>query len=144
MLFRSGKKLENIALLSGGEKTMTAVALLFATYQVRPSPFCLLDEIDAALDDKNVSSFVTTLESFANVSQYIVITHNKKTVMGASTMLGITMEESGVSKVIALRLDQDIKLGAEIDRSSTDFVDEDVPDEEGVVLPPRPPKRDKS
>ena len=136
-----GKKLENIALLSGGEKTMTAVALLFATYQVRPSPFCLLDEIDAALDDKNVSSFVTTLESFANVSQYIVITHNKKTVMGASTMLGITMEESGVSKVIALRLDQDIKLGAEIDRSGTDFVDEDVPEEEGVVIPPRPPRR---
>ena len=138
-----GKKLENIALLSGGEKTMTAVALLFATYQVRPSPFCLLDEIDAALDDKNVSSFVTTLESFANVSQYIVITHNKKTVMGASTMLGITMEESGVSKVIALRLDQDIKLGAEIDRSSADFVDEDVPEEEGVVIPPRPPRRIK-
>ena len=136
-----GKKLENIALLSGGEKTMTAVALLFATYQVRPSPFCLLDEIDAALDDKNVSSFVTTLESFANVSQYIVITHNKKTVMGASTMLGITMEESGVSKVIALRLDQDIKRGAEIDRTANDFVDEDVPEEEGVVIPPRPPRR---
>ena len=138
-----GKKLENIALLSGGEKTMTAVALLFATYQVRPSPFCLLDEIDAALDDKNVSSFVTTLESFANVSQYIVITHNKKTVMGASTMLGITMEESGVSKIIALRLDQDIKRGAEIDHSQDNFKDEDVPDEEGVVLPPRPPKREK-
>ena len=136
-----GKKLENIALLSGGEKTMTAVALLFATYQVRPSPFCLLDEIDAALDDKNVSSFVTTLESFANVSQYIVITHNKKTVMGAGTMLGITMEESGISKVIALRLDQDIKYGAEIDRSTVDFVDEEVPEEEGVVIPPRPPRR---
>lgn len=138
-----GKKLENIALLSGGEKTMTAVALLFATYQVRPSPFCLLDEIDAALDDKNVSSFVTALESFASVSQYIVITHNKKTVMGASTMLGITMEESGVSKIIALRLDEDIKRGSEIDKSQDDFKDEDVPDEEGVVLPPRPPKRIK-
>ena len=138
-----GKKLESIALLSGGEKTMTAVALLFATYQVRPSPFCLLDEIDAALDDKNVSSFVTVLESFANVSQYIVITHNKKTVMGASTMLGITMEESGVSKIIALKLDKDIKRGAVIDRTENDFVDEDVPAEEGVVIPPRPPKREK-
>ena len=136
-----GKKLENIALLSGGEKTMTAVALLFATYQVRPSPFCLLDEIDAALDDKNVSSFVTALESFASVSQYIVITHNKKTVMGASTMLGITMEESGVSKMIALRLDEDIKRGAEIDRSQDDFVEEDVPEEEGIIVPQRPPKR---
>ena len=136
-----GKKLESIALLSGGEKTMTAVALLFATYQVRPSPFCLLDEIDAALDDKNVSSFVTTLESFANVSQYIVITHNKKTVMGASTMLGITMEESGVSKIIALRLDEDIKIGARLDKDSDSFVEEDVPPEENTYIPPRPPKR---
>ena len=136
-----GKKLENISLLSGGEKTMTAVALLFATYQVRPSPFCLLDEIDAALDDKNVSSFVTTLESFANVSQYIVITHNKKTVMGANTMLGITMEESGVSKIIALRLDEDIKVGAAIDAADDDFEEEDVTFEENAYVPPRPPKR---
>ena len=135
-----GKKLENIALLSGGEKTMTAVALLFATYQVRPSPFCLLDEIDAALDDKNVSSFVTTLRSFANVSQYIVITHNKKTVMGATTMLGITMEESGVSKILALRLDKDIKLGAVIEEDDGQFIEEDVP-EEKAVIPPRPAKR---
>ena len=138
-----GKKLENIALLSGGEKTMTAVALLFATYQVRPSPFCLLDEIDAALDDKNVSSFVTALRAFANVSQYIVITHNKKTVMGASTMLGVTMEESGVSKVIALRLDQDIKINKtpEEEVPEVPFVEEDVEPEQGVYIPPRPPKR---
>ena len=136
-----GKKLENIALLSGGEKTMTAVALLFATYQVRPSPFCLLDEIDAALDDRNVSSFVTTLESFANVSQYIVITHNKKTVTGASTMLGITMEESGVSKIIALRLDEDIRIGSKVEACDDGFVEEDVPPEEGTFVPPRPPRR---
>lgn len=136
-----GKKLENIALLSGGEKTMTAVALLFATYQVRPSPFCLLDEIDAALDDKNVTSFVTALESFANVSQYIVITHNKKTVMGASTMLGITMEESGVSKIIALRLDEDLKTGKKIREEAHNFEDEDIDVDEGAVIPPRPEKR---
>lgn len=136
-----GKKLESIALLSGGEKTMTAVALLFATYQVRPSPFCLLDEIDAALDDKNVTSFVNALETFSSVSQYIVITHNKKTVMGASTMLGITMEESGVSKIIALRLDQDIKIGAKLDKNTEEFVEEDIPPEEGTYIPPRPPKR---
>lgn len=135
-----GKKLENIALLSGGEKTMTAVALLFATYQVRPSPFCLLDEIDAALDDKNVSSFVAALETFASVSQYIVITHNKKTVMGAGTMLGITMEESGISKIIALKLDADIEK-QKIAPTDDNFKEEDVPDEEGVVIPPRPPKR---
>ena len=102
-----GKKLENIALLSGGEKTMTAVSLLFATYMVRPSPFCLLDEIDAALDEQNVLRFIHTLRDFANVSQYIVITHNKKTVSGAGTMLGVTMEESGVSKVITIRLENE-------------------------------------
>ena len=139
-----GKKLENIALLSGGEKTMTAVALLFATYQVRPSPFCLLDEIDAALDDKNVSSFVTALESFANVSQYIVITHNKKTAICASTLLGITMEESGISKTIALKRDENLKPTGSATTNTEDFVEEDVPDEEGVVLPPRPPKRIKT
>lgn len=134
-----GKKLQNIALLSGGEKTMTAVALLFATYQVRPSPFCLLDEIDAALDDKNVSSFVTALRSFAKLSQYIVITHNKKTVMGASTMLGVTMQESGVSKVMTMRLDKEIS--AEPDESEKEFIEEDVPPEENVYIPPRPAKR---
>ena len=140
-----GKKLENIALLSGGEKTMTAIALLFATYQVRPSPFCLLDEIDAALDDKNVSSFVTALTSFANISQYIVITHNKKTVMGAGTMLGVTMEESGISKIIALRLDDDIeKIRAEVINENDDFVEEDVEPEQGVVLPQRPEPRKKA
>lgn len=140
-----GKKLENIALLSGGEKTMTAVALLFATYQVRPSPFCLLDEIDAALDDKNVSSFVTALRSFAELSQYIVITHNKKTVLGAKTMLGVTMEESGVSKIISMRLDRQISADDEDDGEKlpeqADFVEEDVPEEEGIVRVERPPKR---
>ncbi|MDE6774653.1 MAG: chromosome segregation protein SMC, partial [Treponemataceae bacterium] len=134
-----GKKMENIALLSGGEKTMTAVALLFATYQVRPSPFCILDEIDAALDDKNVSSFVQALRSFARLSQYIVITHNKKTVMGARTMLGVTMEESGVSKIITMRLDQE-PVKDEFDEAEP-FVEEDVAPETGAYIPPRPAKR---
>ena len=101
-----GKRLENITLLSGGERSMTAVALLFATYMVRPSPFCILDEIDAALDESNVGRFVNMLIEFANTSQFIVITHNKKTVAGAQTMLGITMEESGISKIIAIRVDK--------------------------------------
>lgn len=135
-----GKKLENIALLSGGEKTMTAVALLFATYQVRPSPFCLLDEIDAALDDKNVTSFIQTLRSFSKLSQYIVITHNRKTVTGAKTLLGITMEESGISKIITIRLDKDIKTGEDIP-DTQDFEEEDVAPEENVYIPQRPPKR---
>lgn len=134
-----GKKLQNIALLSGGEKTMTAVALLFATYQVRPSPFCLLDEIDAALDDKNVSSLVQALRSFSKLSQYIVITHNRKTVLGASTMLGVTMQESGVSKIMTMRLDKEI---IPYDKTETDdFVEEDVAPEENVYIPPRPAKR---
>lgn len=141
-----GKKLQNIALLSGGEKTMTAVALLFATYQVRPSPFCLLDEIDAALDDKNVTSLVQALRAFAKLSQYIVITHNKKTVMGAKTMLGVTMQESGVSKIIQIRLDKDIEKDSDDNISNPldtkdDFVDEEVELESNVVILPRPPKR---
>lgn len=101
-----GKKLENIALLSGGERSLTAVALLFATYMVKPSPFCILDEIDAALDEANVSRFVTLLMEFGVKSQFIVITHNKKTVTGAKTLLGVTMEDSGISKLITIRLDE--------------------------------------
>jgi len=100
-----GKKLESIALLSGGERSLTAIALLFATYMVKPSPFCILDEIDAALDDTNVGRFVGMLDEFGKSSQFIIITHNKKTVTGARTLLGITMEENGLSKVVAIRLD---------------------------------------
>lgn len=133
-----GKKLENIALLSGGEKTMTAVSLLFATYMVRPSPFCLLDEIDAALDEQNVLRFVQTLREFGNISQYIVITHNKKTVAGAGTMLGVTMEESGVSKVITIKLEENGRI---VLPDPEPFEEEEVPPEADVVIPPHPPKR---
>lgn len=138
-----GKKLENIALLSGGEKTMTAIALLFATYQVRPSPFCLLDEIDAALDDKNVMSFVHALQSFSDMSQYIVITHNKKTVLGASSMLGVTMEEFGISKIIALKLDQEFSKSSQSEDEKPAFDDdyEEIEDEKGIIIPSRPLKR---
>jgi len=102
-----GKKLENINLLSGGEKSMTAVALLFATFMVKPSPFCILDEIDAALDEANVSRFVAMLTEFSCRSQFVVITHNKKTVTGSSTMIGVTMEQPGISKVLTVRLAPD-------------------------------------
>jgi chromosome segregation protein len=137
-----GKKLENIALLSGGEKTMTAVALLFATYMVRPSPFCLLDEIDAALDDENVSRFVNILHEFSNVSQYFIITHNKKTAVSANTLIGITMEESGISKKITMRLASDNASGVEVLPDIAPFEEEDVEPESGVVIPPRPTKRE--
>ena len=133
-----GKKLENIALLSGGEKTMTAVALLFATYMVRPSPFCLLDEIDAALDDQNVTRFVQTLREFANVSQYIVITHNKKTVIGAGSMLGVTMEDSGISKVITMRLENEDGTGNVSLPDPEPFEEEEVEEEQGIYIPPHP------
>ncbi|MDR1785601.1 MAG: AAA family ATPase [Spirochaetaceae bacterium] len=135
-----GKKLENIALLSGGEKTMTAVALLFATYMVHPSPFCLLDEIDAALDEKNIGFFVNTLREFAHVSQYIVISHNKRTAAGAGTLLGITMEESGVSKLFSIRIDEREK---ELPFNRGPFEEEEVEPEAGVVIPSRPPKRQR-
>ena len=122
---------------------MTAIALLFATYQVRPSPFCLLDEIDAALDDKNVMSFVHALKSFSDMSQYIVITHNKKTVLGASSMLGVTMEEFGISKIIALKLDQDFsKAKQEVKENPPIDADyEEIGAEEGIIIPSRPQKR---
>jgi len=102
-----GKKLENISLLSGGERSLTGVGLLFATYLVKPSPFCILDEIDAALDDANIQRFVHVLMDFADRSQYVVITHNKKTVTGAKTLLGVTMQESGVSSLVSMRIDKE-------------------------------------
>jgi chromosome segregation protein len=140
-----GKKLENISLLSGGEKSMTAVALLFATYMVKPSPFCLLDEIDAALDESNVMRFVEMVKEFGATSQFIIITHNKKTVTAAKTLLGVTMEESGVTKVIAVRLANDDteaelegeKAAQELEAIREENIpDEDVPPEDGMELPP--------
>ncbi|MDR0684717.1 MAG: AAA family ATPase [Spirochaetaceae bacterium] len=136
-----GKKLENITLLSGGEKSMTAVALLFATYMVKPSPFCFLDEIDAALDEDNVGRFVQLLREFGSKSQFIIITHNKKTVTGAATLLGVTMEEKGITKTIAIRL-QNAAGGKEDDAEAPPLVsaaaiaDEDIPPEDGRELPP--------
>ena len=104
-----GKKLESINLLSGGERTLTAIALLFSFYMVRPSPFCILDEIDAALDDQNISRFLHLLKEFASASQFIIVTHNKKTIASADSLLGITMEESGISKIITLRLEHKVE-----------------------------------
>jgi chromosome segregation protein len=130
-----GKKLENISLLSGGEKSMTAVALLFATYMVKPSPFCLLDEIDAALDEDNVIRFVHLLREFGSTSQFIVITHNKKTVTSAETLLGVTMEESGITKVISVKLKNEELVIMPEPEDMPLFEDEDVEPEEGRELP---------
>jgi chromosome segregation protein len=101
-----GKKLKNINLLSGGERALTAIALLFATYMVKPSPFCFLDEIDAPLDELNIGRFVRLLKEFSRGSQFIIVTHNKKTMSTGETLYGVTMEEPGVSKLLSLRMEK--------------------------------------
>lgn len=101
-----GKQLQSIRLLSGGEQTMTAVALLFAIYQVRPSPFCVLDELDAPLDEANINRFIRVLQRFLEKSQFIIVTHNKRTIGMADAIYGVTMQERGVSKVMSMKFQQ--------------------------------------
>jgi len=99
-----GKKLQSITLLSGGERSMTAVALLFSIYMIKPSPFCVLDELDAPLDEANIGRFVKVLDRFIDRSQFIIVTHSKRTMARADVMYGVTMEEFGVSKPVGMRL----------------------------------------
>jgi len=100
-----GKELRNLSLMSGGEKTMTAVALLLAIFRSKPSPFCILDEVDAALDESNIGRFTAVLREFLDQSQFILITHSKRTMAAADVLYGITMQESGVSKRVAVRFE---------------------------------------
>ena len=99
-----GKKLQNMMLLSGGEKAFTAIALLFAILKINPAPFCVLDEIEAALDDVNVYRFADYLKKFSKDTQFLVITHRKGTMEAADTVYGVTMEENGISKLLSMKL----------------------------------------
>ncbi len=98
-----GKKLQSITLLSGGERSMTAVALLFAIYMVKPSPFCVLDELDAPLDEANIERFIRVLDRFINESQFIIVTHSKRTMSRCDVMYGVSMEEFGISKTLGMK-----------------------------------------
>nr|WP_320050133.1 chromosome segregation protein SMC [uncultured Desulfuromonas sp.] len=101
-----GKKLQNVGLLSGGEKALTAVALIFAIFLIKPSPFCVLDEVDAPLDDANIGRFNDMVKEMSRSSQFVVITHNTRTMEIADTLFGVTMEEPGVSSLVAVRMDE--------------------------------------
>jgi chromosome segregation protein len=114
-----GKQLQSVSLLSGGERTMTAVALLFAIYMVRPSPFCILDELDAPLDESNINRFIRVLERFVSQSQFIIITHNKRTIAKADILYGVTMEERGVSKLVGMKLAADRGSDGQLKRTSS-------------------------
>ena len=103
-----GKKLQHISLLSGGEKALTAVALIFALFSIKPSPFCLLDEVDAPLDEANVDRFIKVTQSFIKLSQFIIITHNRKTIAMGNALYGVTMQEAGVSKIVSVRVASDL------------------------------------
>lgn len=107
----SGKKLQMVRLLSTGERALTAIALLFGIYLVKPSPFCILDELDAPLDDANIGRFVTLLRHFSERTQFVVITHNKRTMEAADRLYGVTMQQAGISKIVSVRLNE---TGAEV------------------------------
>ncbi|HKY61340.1 MAG TPA: AAA family ATPase, partial [Gemmatimonadota bacterium] len=110
-----GKRIATINLLSGGERALTALSLLFAIYRVKPSPFCILDEVDAPLDDANVSRFVNMIRHFSRETQFIVVTHNKRTMEAADYLYGITMEEPGVSALVSVSLERDESPAVQMD-----------------------------
>ena len=125
-----GKKLQSISLLSGGERTMTAVALLFAIYMVKPSPFCVLDEMDAPLDESNIGRFIKLLDRFIGQSQFMVITHNKRTMSRADSLYGVTMEERGISKLLSVKFtgrDEQLAPAAASNSTLRDETKENVP-----------------
>lgn len=128
-----GKQLQTISLLSGGEQTMTAVALLFSIYQVKPSPFCVLDELDAPLDESNINRFVRVLQRFIEHSQFVIITHNKRTIGMADVLYGVTMQEHGVSKIVSVKFHKADEPAVPAATTTTTHHEHDL-----VPLPPGP------
>ena len=98
----AGKKMQNINLLSGGEKAMTAIGLIFALFMIRPSPFCVLDEVDAPLDDANIDRYLKLIGDLSHHTQFVVVTHNKRTMSKADVLYGVTMEARGISKLVGV------------------------------------------
>ena len=107
-----GKRPTGIELLSGGEKTLTATALLFAIYLVKPSPFCIMDEVDAPLDDANIDRFTKLLKDFSHNTQFIIVTHNKRTMEAAENMYGVTIQEEGISKLVGVQFNEELGVPA--------------------------------
>ncbi|MFC2150746.1 hypothetical protein ACFLQV_04510, partial [Calditrichota bacterium] len=101
-----GKKMQALSMLSGGEKALTAIALLFAIYQVRPSPFCILDEVDAPLDDSNILRFNNLIRQFAQDTQFMMVTHNKRTMEAADCLYGVTLAADGSSSLVSVKISQ--------------------------------------
>ncbi len=124
-----GKELQSIALLSGGERSLTALAILFAVFKVKPSPFCILDEVDAALDDTNVERFLRVLQDFVGPSQFCVVTHHKRTMAECKTLYGVTMQRRGVSTRIAVSLDEVDEIG---DKERAKATDQRIAGEESI------------
>ena len=109
---RPGKKPQTISLLSGGEQALTAIALLFSIFKAKPSPFCVLDEVDAPLDDANIGRFLNMLDEFCEDTQFVVITHSKQTMAKAGSLYGVTQQDRGVSQLVSVKLDE-VRLKAE-------------------------------
>jgi len=148
-----GKKLQTISLLSGGERSMTAVALLFSIYQVKPSPFCVLDELDAPLDESNISRFLKMLDNFIDNSQFIIVTHNKRTMGRADVIYGVTMQEFGISKPVGVRMTaedtrpakaEELRLEAEVAAEEGHHIVAEPEDEpiQGLTAAARPPQEE--
>ena len=119
-----GKELRGLTLLSGGEKTLTAVALLMSIFRSRPSPFCILDEVDAALDEANVERYAGLIDDFKETTQFIMITHNKRSMTVGNVLYGVTMEQSGVSKRMSVRFDDITEDGNFKQSNSSDSASE--------------------